>query len=262
MEKETPILKFQNITKKYGGFTALNNVSFEVTKGKVIGLVGPNGAGKTTLFNVISGFIRPDSGSHFYKSKRITGLSPHKIASLGISRTFQDVKILGNLTVLENVLVFIQNYPREHPLSSLFSSKKKGDEDKYYERVLEVLSIVGLEDKAHLTADKLSYAEQKRVLIARLMASTGELLLLDEIASGLDQQQINTILEYIHELRRLGKTLLVIEHNLDLIKDVSDEIFFLDQGTLIAQGEPEELLRKPELEEIYFGKGGGAIQYA
>lgn len=255
-EENLSILSFNNVSKSFGGLKVLNDLTFRIKEKTITGLVGPNGAGKTTLFNAITGFLRPDEGTIKLKGKTISGLAPYKIASLGVARTFQDVRILPRMTVLENVLLFIPHLVGESPQSAVFLPKKRWKDKENTEYVMELLERVDLADKHNWLASRLSYAEQKRVLVARLMASPGELVLLDEIASGLDRQQLKTMLDYVEELRKLGKTLIVIEHNLDVIKGISDNILFLNHGTLIASGKPDELWNNPELAEIYFGKEG------
>ncbi|MGB9595171.1 MAG: ABC transporter ATP-binding protein, partial [Candidatus Poribacteria bacterium] len=197
-----PILEVKNLRKEFGGLVAVNDVSFQVDPRQIRAIIGPNGAGKTTLYNLISKFLVPTSGEVIYKQKRIDTLPPHKIAGLGISRTFQNVQIMNNMTVLENVMIGYHSKLKHGILSSAFRlGRFKREERKTFQVAKEKLSFVGLEAKANRLASDLSFGEQRLVEFARALASDPQLLMLDEPASGLNTREIERIIELIHKIR-------------------------------------------------------------
>jgi branched-chain amino acid transport system permease protein len=252
VDEET--LSITGLHKDFGGIKAVDNVSFELFKGNVTALIGPNGAGKTTIFNLITGFIKPDSGDIYLKGKNVTNLPAHKINHLGIARSFQEVRVFRGMSVLENVLLAcgIQNGEK---LGKLFFQpwKVAQEERENQKRAMGYLDFVGLSDKAQLLASDLAFAEQKLMVLACLLATRSDVLLIDELVSGIDPTSIDKILELIRKLASLGKTICIIEHNLDVVKDLADVTYFLAVGQVIASGSPEELMADPNLTEIYFG---------
>lgn len=248
------ILKLEGISKKFGGIQAVTNCSFSVEEGKIVGLVGPNGAGKTTIFNLITGTLKPDGGSIYYKNQDITNVPAYKRVKLGIARSFQDVRALEDMTILENVLLACQSKYAESPILSLFHKKAaKEEEEKNIEKALDLIRYVGLEEKRNELAGNLSYAEQKLMILARLLATEAELLLLDEPASGLSPTTLKEFTKLIKDLSKKGKTIILVEHNITLVNEIVDEIVFLHNGDPIATGKPYEIAKDEKLREIYFG---------
>ena len=248
------MLELQDVTKSFGGLVAVDKVSLTFSKGKITGLIGPNGAGKTTIFNLISGFLKPDSGSIILDGRRIDGLPPWEIANLGIGRLFQDVRAFGKLTVLENVLLAKNPQPGESPLTSLFKRKKVLELEK--ENLKEArrwLKFVGLWDQRNTLAENLSYGQQKLLTIARLLNGRFEVLLLDEPTAGVHPKMVRSILEVIRRLTEEGKAVIVTEHNMGVIAEISDWVYFLSEGKLVSSGPPQEVLEDPEVRRSYIG---------
>lgn len=248
------ILQLDGISKRFGGLQAVSSCSFSVEKGKVVALIGPNGAGKTTIFNLITGALKPDSGSIYFKGQNITKVQQHKRVHLGMARSFQDVRALLEMTVLENVILACPSRYAESPLLSLIRPNQvRKEETENLKKVLEIINYVGLEDKKDKLAGDLSYAEQKLLILARLLATDAELLLLDEPASGLDPNSLRKFVELIEDLTNNDKTILIVEHNVSLVSEISDKIVFLHHGQALAEGKPEEVAQNEELRDIYFG---------
>ena len=245
------------LSKDFGGLRALNGVSLSMEQGRVYGLVGPNGAGKTTLFNVLTGFLKPDAGTIRYKSADITRWPAYKVVRLGIARTFQNVRVFPKLSALEHVVVAFQNQVGESAVGGVM--RRWGSADRANaERAMAVLESVGLQAKAQEAAENLSYPEQKLLILARVVATGADFLLIDEPTSGLDTRSFKGMLGFLRSLvDRHGKTVCVVEHNLDLIRGICDWTYFLNQGELIAAGTCDDLLRRKDLAEIYFGRETG-----
>jgi len=241
-------LQLSGVSKRFGGLQAIDQVTLDLEPGIVTTLVGPNGAGKTTLFNTITGHIKPDSGSILWKGKSIVGMAPWKIARLGIARTFQDLRLFTHMSVQENVLAAMETR------SWLWQSGGHAAQKIRDEKVAHTLDITGLADMAQEKANNLSYAERKFLSLARTLVSGADLWLLDEPASGLDPPSYDLFLKLLRDQVNRGVTVCIIEHNLDIVVGISDKIAFLDQGRLIANGDPREVLENPELVAIYFGE--------
>ncbi|BDG59837.1 ABC transporter ATP-binding protein [Caldinitratiruptor microaerophilus] len=250
------LLEVDHVSMHFGGLVAVSDCTFGVRQGTVTSLIGPNGAGKTTVFNLITGFLRPTTGRIRYEGRDVTGLSPQRLLRMGVARTFQNLRLHLQMTVLENVMLTAQRQPGED-MWSLFLRPRMTSraEAEVRERALEHLDFVGLADRAGELADNLSYAEQKLLSIARILMTEARLLLLDEPASGLDPDSLRTVLPVVRRLVERGKTVLLIEHNMDLVKELADEIVFLHQGTVLAQGKPADVMSNAELTAIYFGGG-------
>jgi ABC-type branched-subunit amino acid transport system ATPase component len=262
-EKEIPastapdrnIMLVDRVTKVFAGLKAVDNVSLAMDKGKIYGLVGPNGAGKTTLFNVLTGFLKPDSGDIYYKSIKITRMRPDKVVRMGIARTFQNVRAFPSLSALEHVMIGFQRQAGETALSGMFGPWK-ASERANRERALVLLERAGLKERAYDKAEDLSYPEQKILVLSRVVATGAEFLLIDEPTSGMDPASFRKMLVFIRDLvDHHGKTVCIVEHNLDLIREICDWIFFLHHGELIASGAFDEIVRREELANIYFGVG-------
>jgi len=249
-----PLLTLNGVSKSFGGIRALDNLSLTLEEGRITGLIGPNGAGKTTAFNVITGFVEPDAGSVVYRGRELRGSKSHEIARLGIVRSFQDLRLFPKMSVLENVLVALPGQRGEQLLFAFLAAPQvfRAERDNIG-RACELLAFVGLAGKTGELAEDLSYAEQKLLALARLLATQADLLLLDEPASGLDPTSVEAIMALIRRLPEYGKTVCVIEHNLDVIKGLAAPVIFLDEGRVIASGTPGEIMADPRLADIYFG---------
>jgi branched-chain amino acid transport system ATP-binding protein len=236
------ILEGEGVRKHFGGLAAVTDVDFHIDQGEILGLIGPNGAGKTTLFNLISGSLLPTSGVIRFKGENITGLRPHKICKRGMARTFQLVKLFGNMTVLENVL-----------LGSLFGTPMVMRESNAKRESLELLEFVGLSAMEGVPARDLTVANQKRLEVARALATKPELLLLDEVMAGLTPTEVGSAIELIRKIGNRGITVFMIEHVMKAIMTVSHRIIVLHHGEKIAEGIPEEIATNPKVIEIYLG---------
>lgn len=242
-----PLLEIANLTKSFDGVKAVEDVSLELREGIITTLVGPNGAGKTTLFNLITGHLRPSSGEIRWRGESIIGCAPWKIARLGVARTFQDLRLFSHMTVFENVLTVMEK-------SAWFWQAEQATGAQRRQRAREILDATGLLTKADVRANDLAYAERKFLSLARIMATDAKMWLLDEPASGLDPRSYELFVTLLRSEVRRGITICIIEHNLEIVVSISDRISFLDQGRLLADGEPEEILGNPHLSSIYFGE--------
>ena len=239
------ILEVKGVTKMFGGLVAVNNVSFEVSKGEIFGIIGPNGAGKTTLFNVISGFYRPDKGRIFFDGKEITGQKPHKLAKLGLTRTWQIVKPFLGMKVLDNVLVSI--YATKGIVTGM-------SEEEAVRKAEEILDFVGLLHRKDLLAEALPHGERKRLEIARALATDPKLLMLDEPAGGLTPTEMDEVMDVARRVRESGITVIVIEHNMRVFMNICERIMVLNFGRKIAEGTPEEISTNEEVIKAYLGE--------
>jgi len=248
------VLKIDSIEKSFGGLKAVRDFSLFVNKGEILGMIGPNGSGKTTIFNIISGFLKPDKGKIYLNEIDITKLSPHIRADLGIGRLFQDVRVFKKLTVIENVLLAHKNHNIENLLAPFFKTKKiKNEKKKLTEEALKWLEFVGLKDKKDTIAENLSFGQQKLLALAIILFSNPEIILLDEPLSGLDPQMKNKVLALILKLKELGKTIIVIEHLLDFVFDISDRVILLNNGKKVYDGSPKGLQKNHLLMDIFTG---------
>ena len=246
------MLTIKELNKNFDGIEALRDFSGEIKEREILGLIGPNGAGKSTLFNILTGFIPADSGMAKFKGKEITGKPPHQVARMGISRTFQDMRLITRMTVLENALLCFQSQPGEH-LRSIFFKRKKWlrHEEQNKKKVLELLEFAGIADKANSLAGNLSYGQQKLLSIICCLAADAELLLLDEPVAGLNPAMIEKILTIIKELRKKGKSVVLIEHNMDAIMQTCDRVIFMDAGRKVSEGTPQQVRSDPRVIDAY-----------
>ncbi len=240
------ILKVSNLTKSFKGLTAVSNLHFKVEEGEVLGLMGPNGAGKTTVINLITGFLKPDSGTISWHNENIAGMKPHRIVHRGIARTFQQARIFPNVTIFDNVIVSL----RQSDQTRLFSAADPK------QRVLDILKFVEMKTKPSILAKDLPQDELRRLEIARAISSDPKLLLLDEPVSGLTPEESDSIANIITRLNKAGITLLIIEHVMRMLMKVSHRLVVMSSGTKLSEGTPEEVRKDPLVAEAYLGKEG------
>ena len=249
------VLEAKSLTRRFGGLIAVNNVSFAVNKHEIFGLIGPNGAGKTTLFNLITGMIPPSSGELLYQGKEISRLRPHQIAALGIARTFQNIRLFGELSALENVIVARHLHIKSSIIQGVLGLPPAPKEEyKSRRKALELLHLMGLRERTEEKAKNFAYGDQRRLEIARALALEPQILLLDEPAAGMNPNEKQQLSEFIRNLRdRFNLTIILIEHHVPLVMGLCDRIAVLDFGQLIALGEPAIVKSNPAVIEAYLG---------
>jgi branched-chain amino acid transport system ATP-binding protein len=251
----TALLEVTGLSKRFGGLHAVKDVSFRVEKGTVKALIGPNGAGKTTLFHLVSGVLAPDAGTVRLRGAEIQGRPPHDIAALGLSRTFQQIRLFGQMSALENVMVGRHVRSRAGFLAGMFHLPWTWREEREIEAAArDALAFLGIGELAGAEASSLSYGQQRAVELARALAAEPELLLLDEPAAGLNMRETVELAKLIARIRARGITVLVVEHDMGLVMNVSDEVVVLSYGEKIADAEPRAVQRHPEVVRVYLGE--------
>jgi ABC-type branched-subunit amino acid transport system ATPase component len=249
------ILQLKGISKSFDGVNAVKNLDLSITQGLVTALIGPNGAGKTTVFNLITGFLNSSTGNIYFNEQNITRMQPNYIARLGLSRTFQNIRIFPQLTVLENIMVALSSNNNETLLTAILQTKRmKSEEISNHKKALQALEKVGLLEKQHQLADDMSYGQRKLLEIARTLAQQPKLLLLDEPMAGLSPNRIIQMKQIIKSLKEEGQSILFIEHNMKVVMEISDHIIVLDHGINLAEGNPLEVQNNKQVITAYFGK--------
>lgn len=253
------MLKVEHLEKSFGGLKAVRDVSFHVDDHQVVSIIGPNGAGKTTVFNLLTGIYKPDRGTIELNGKNITGLKPTKMVDVGICRTFQNIRLFGQMTVMQNVLVGYQSKLSYSLFDCMFNTPRRRREDAGAIKLVdEILEKCGLLQYRDLRADSLPYGKQRKLEIARAMISSPQLIFLDEPAAGLNIQETAELSAFITDLSKMGYDIVLIEHDMRMVMKISDYIYVLSQGELIAEGKPSEIQSNEEVIEAYIGRRGGA----
>ena len=248
-------LKFNDVTLKFGGITALNNVSFEVKPKTLYAIIGPNGAGKTSIFNCISGIYRPTEGSVQYGDSDIKDLRPDQVANLGIARTFQNIELFENMTVLDNILIGAHRHLNYGPISSLFFSNKTRKSELEARRIAEdIIDFLEIEQFRYSYIMSLPYGVQKRVEIGRALAMDPDLILLDEPAAGMNNEETEDIARFIIDIHEeMKKTVILVDHDMNMVMDIAEEVMVLNFGEKLAEGKPEEIVKDSKVIEAYLG---------
>jgi branched-chain amino acid transport system ATP-binding protein len=257
------LLHTTNVVKRFGGLVAVNKMSFNLEKGEIVSIIGPNGAGKTTFFNTLTGIYQPEEGQINFNDKSLLGLRSDQIAERGISRTFQNIRLFNNMTVLENILVGMHVHLRQSPIETLLRLPAfNNEEDASEKRAEELMNYVGLKNVGNELAKNLPYGDQRRVEIARALAADPLLLLLDEPTAGMNPLETEDAIKLFRRIRDdKNVTVLLIEHDMRVVMNISERISVMDYGEKIAEGSPAEIRANPRVVEAYLGRGAVASQH-
>lgn len=249
------ILKVSDVSQVFGGLKALHGININIQKGEIIGVIGPNGAGKTTLFNIITGIYKPTAGKVFLGGEDITGLKPHLIARRGFARTFQNIRLYKKMSVFDNVLAGMHNQMKSNLIDVVLNTKKnRREEEKCRERVEELLKLMNLWEDRYVLAASLPYGSQRRLEIARALAANPKLLLLDEPAAGMNEQETDELLQIVKRLKENGETILLIEHDMKFVMSICERLYVLNYGEVLASGNPVQVRNNKRVIEAYLGK--------
>jgi len=252
----TPLLRVTELTRVFGGLVAAKDLDFQVDEGEVVGLIGPNGAGKTTVFNMLGGTIVPTSGRIVFEGRECTGLPPHRIARLGITRTFQITSLFPTLTALENVRIGTHRTQRGSFVGAFWRTRAyRAEEDEVDRRAVEIIRFLALDRQTDVLAQNLPYGDQRKLEIAVALAARPKLLLLDEPAAGMNPDESRRLMNVIRAIVGLGVTVLLVEHHMKVVMGVCDRIIVLDHGVKIAEGTPGQVANDPDVIRVYLGRG-------
>lgn len=251
------LLELKGVAKNFSGLSVLEDVNLSVDTGEIVSLIGPNGAGKTTIFNLLTGVYPVSAGDIYFEGKKLNGKAVQEIVNAGIARTFQNLRLFPNMRVIENVMVGDYHNQKYGFFDMIFRTKKFAEEErKATQTAIDILDSIGMADKIDNYASDLPYGAQRRLEIARAIATGAKLLLLDEPAAGMNGQETQELLDFIKSLQKRGFTILLIEHDMNLVMNISDRIYVLNHGKMIAEGVPAEISKNPHVIEAYFGQGG------
>ena len=256
------LLQTTNVVKRFGGLTAVNKITFSVDEGRIVSIIGPNGAGKTTFFNSLTGIYKPEEGEILFKGHSLVGLRPDQVSARGMSRTFQNIRLFGSMSVIENILVGMHNQLKQNAFDTLFRSKKFNEEEKEAEaKASALMEYVGLKNVGNELAKNLPYGGQRRIEIARALAANPTLLLLDEPTAGMNPNETADAIKLFRRIRdERGVTILLIEHDMRVIMGISEHISVMDYGEKIAEGSPAEIRKNQRVIEAYLGREAASMK--